>query len=252
MPLVHARTRKQLLGQDRLSKGQREVFEVTITVPEDALPTHRGTSVYTQWWVQAGVDAPSARGFWHRIGLLAARLPWLRRLASDQLPWDLAVGSGLADRALLKVCRPAGAEPAHRAAGQQSSAACRIDLEVQRAWVAEGDEVQGSVTVTPKQEITAPQISVRLNRVETFRAGIGQEATRVSEAWVVLDDPQKQPDSSSERFAFALPVPSASQPYIVLPIGEAGHEIEAAVLAHGRRLAAARVPFFVYNCPDRA
>jgi hypothetical protein len=184
--------------------------------------------------------------------LLAARAPWFGKISSDQLPWDLAVSSGLADRALLKVCRPAGDQPAPLAAVERSGAVCRVGLEVQRAWVAEGDELRGSVTVTPNRQLDAAQIAVRLNRVETFRAGIGKEATRLSGAWVVLDAARELPERSSEVFAFALPVPRATQPYIVLPIGEAYHEIEAFVAARGHRVAMARTPFFVYNCPDNA
>lgn len=90
MPLTHARTRRALLGNGHLSPGQRETFNVTFQVPENALPTHRGLGIFTQWWIQAGVDAPSAKGPFHRLVLLLGHVPWGQQTCLGPAPMGLA------------------------------------------------------------------------------------------------------------------------------------------------------------------
>ncbi len=250
MPLTHVRDRRALLGRTQLLPGEPEQFMLSFHIPMDAPPTYHGSGIYTHWWVQAGIDAPSVRSFFDRLALLHEHIPWYRRFVSDQVAWQVRFSSGSGERALIKVCRPAHSAPRPEGPTQRSGSSCRIDVALADVWVAEGQAVRGSVTVVPRRDLEEARVAVQLNRVEAVRSSIGRQVERVTDAGAILAERRKLVRGLPESFPFEFTVPSALQPLLVTRHGQAYREVAAVVSANGRQHAVTRVPFFVYNCLD--
>jgi hypothetical protein len=60
-PFVHFRETWTFVGQASMSAGERRTFSTQLVIPDDALPSFRGTNITIQWELRARLDGRGLR-----------------------------------------------------------------------------------------------------------------------------------------------------------------------------------------------
>jgi hypothetical protein len=85
---------------------------------------------------------------------------------------------------------------------------CLMELSVRSRSVPAGGTVEGTVTVTPRAEMKAKRLRLRLERFEVVPARMGNSATEKVAQPVLAEDLGTMAADVSVSFPFAIPVPA--------------------------------------------
>ncbi|MFH1084784.1 MAG: hypothetical protein V1772_03355 [Chloroflexota bacterium] len=141
-PKIESQPRQYLLQQVHtfppaaLRRGQSARYPFSVTIPEDALPTHHGYACSVRWGLLANVDVPGRDTYRAEQELLVEAPP-------------LAIQPS-----------PSGFESARQAEP------CRLTLRLARAVCAEGDPLKAEVDILPHESFYAKEVRALLLRIE--------------------------------------------------------------------------------------
>lgn len=172
---------EEILGHGAIRAGDMLEQTVALRLPPHGPPTAKGSVTEVMWEVRARVEARFSRDPKEAVPIVVAAIP-LDRAAWGQLPMT---------------------HPADD---------CDMALEIDSGSVARGDRLSGRLSVTPRDDIKARRVRIRLDRVERVHRPSGSSVSDAVVKEVVADDVGRMERGVTQRYPFQLTIPRDACP----------------------------------------